>query len=217
MASSVDVVLTDSSRGPVPVARVVVWSPNGAVCGGGAAGWVMPVEASERAPETLARSAGVAPAGEASRTGFRSSGGTSCSSVGSVGCRSPGISGTLPWLRSTCWLRMKLYLAFDSIAASTPSRRMRGRMKTIRLVLTLSMLRVLNSSPMIGIEPRKGTCELLSRTSSEISPPSTMMPPSSTITLVVIVRLLVIRSVVLTASNSRAMLGGFLRDLEQHR
>ncbi len=79
-------------------------------------------------------------------------------------------------------------------------------MKTIRLVFTLSTLRVLNSSPMIGIEPRNGTCELLSRTSSEIRPPSTMMPPSSTMTLVVIVRLLVIRSVLLTCCELAAML-----------
>ena len=44
------------------------------------------------------------------------------------------------------------------------------------------------------MEPRNGTCDLLSRSSSEIRPPSTMMPPSSTMTLVEIVRLLVMRS-----------------------
>ena len=79
-------------------------------------------------------------------------------------------------------------------------------MNTIRLVLTLSTLRVLNSSPIIGIEPRNGTCCLLSRTSSEISPPSTMIPPSSTNTLVVIVRLFVIRSVALTCCELAARL-----------
>ena len=56
-------------------------------------------------------------------------------------------------------------------------------MKTIRLVFTLSTLRVLNSSPISGIEPRNGTCDCSRAPASEIRPPSTMMPPSSTMHL----------------------------------
>ncbi len=68
-------------------------------------------------------------------------------------------------------------------------------MNTIRLRFSLVPLRVLNSSPMIGIEPRIGTrFSLFLAPCRVIRPPSTMTPPSSTSTVVVIVRLFVIRS-----------------------
>jgi rRNA processing protein Gar1 len=68
-------------------------SPNGVVGAAGAAG----------SGESVA---GVASGATGWRAGFNNSGGTSCSSAGSVGWRSPGISGTRPRLRSSCCLRM---------------------------------------------------------------------------------------------------------------
>ena len=113
---------------------------------------------------------------------------------GNSGWRSPGSRVTLPLRRFSCWLRITLYFAFVSIAAWTPSRMIVGRMNSIRLRFSLLPVRVLNSSPMIGIEPRIGTRFSLSRAVSVIRPPSTITPPSSTSTVVVTVRLLVIRS-----------------------
>ena len=85
----------------------------------------------------------------------------------------------------------------------------------IRLFLVEVALRVLNSCPMIGMLPRKGTrCSPLTLLSS-IRPPSTTMPPSSISTLVVMVRLLVMRST--APAGFWPMLELSMRDLQQHR
>ena len=91
-------------------------------------------------------------------------------------------------------MRRKLYFSFDSASPAASSRRMIGRRKIIRLRLVRPDWRDLNSPPSSGIRDSPGMPWTDSLTSSDDNPPSTSRVPSATCTVVLISRLLVIRS-----------------------
>ena len=128
----------------------------------------------------------------------------------------PGSSGsTLPCRRLELLVAHVVVLRVRLERRLRRSRRIFGRMKTIRLFLVGCALRVLNSAPMSGMLPRIRHALLALDAVVLDQAAEHEMPPSSISTLVVMVRLLVTRSTAL--SRLRRDARALLRDLEHHR
>lgn len=102
--------------------------------------------------------------------------------------------------------RMSLYFLPESAARPALSRTTVGRRKTIRLRLVWVSLVERNRRPSNGMSPSRGTFDSAWETSSWIRPPITITWPFSARMVLLIERLLVIRSVLLRcwALGSRA-------------